>query len=218
MYKKFYKIYYKHIQGANRGNLFNIKQRNYLLKNILKEKKIILPETKVLDIDCGNGEFLGFLSNNGVNFYNSYGVDIELKGVRRAKSRWQEINFINADASNLPFLDKSFDIIFAISMFNVILDKNILEKVISEMKRVIKDGGVIIIYDLRFFSPNPYNHHITKDFIEHHFCNKKIETYTLTLIPILARLLAPISEKLCDKLTKVKILNSHYLFVIKDEL
>ena len=66
---------------------------------------------------------------------------------------YPRVNFIHGTADDLTcFKDNSIDLIIVGFIFYVI-DRNLLLKVISEIDRVLKNGGVIIVID--FFSEIP---------------------------------------------------------------
>lgn len=59
------------------------------------------------------------------------------------------IKFIQGDCFNMPFDDKTFDVVFGGLVLTQLPN---LHKVILEIKRVLKHGGIYI-----GFEPNPYN-------------------------------------------------------------
>lgn len=102
----------------------------------------------LLDIGCGAGQTVSMLSSLG---YNVFGVD--LSPLFLGKGRKDATNgfaFISADAEELPFRDKYFD---AVCSFEFIEHCSNPEKVLSEMIRVLKPGGYIIIRSPNLCSP-----------------------------------------------------------------
>lgn len=90
----------------------------------------------ILDVGCGRGEFLyGFMLCGLV----PYAVD----QISLAKELYNEINFKNCDLSKdkLPYEDETFDVVFSKS---VIEHFYYPEKILLEMKRVLKKNGKII--------------------------------------------------------------------------
>ena len=98
---------------------------------------------KILDLGCGMGEFATFLSLLG---YNIVGVDMDREQLKLAKILKEEneakVEFVNADATRLPFKDGEFDIIICFDVFEHIKD---LQPVCIEMRRVLKDNGAIFL-------------------------------------------------------------------------
>lgn len=100
---------------------------------------------RVLDVCCGTGEFSIRLKKQTGNVV--YGVDFSQGMVSKAKSKYgeSEVNFSIADAQRLPFLDNSFTCVTVSFALRNVTD---LKKTITEMSRVLKKGGKIIILDL----------------------------------------------------------------------
>lgn len=89
-----------------------------------------------------------------------FGIEPSKKAIEFGKESYKNINFLHGTADDLSnFENESLDVIIVGFVFYVI-DRNILFKVISEIDRVLKNGGVIIIID--FFSEsslkNSYQH------------------------------------------------------------
>ena len=96
----------------------------------------------ILDIGIGSGVLLPSLCQYG----NVYGIDIELKFVKKSRKviEVHKINAIllNADIIHLPFQDNKFDTIYCISVLEHIKD---LDSVLKEISRVMKNNGILIV-------------------------------------------------------------------------
>ena len=94
-----------------------------------------------------------------------YGVDISPDAISYAKENWNadNIEFKVGSALDIPFLDNTFD---EISAFEVFEHLNDWKKFLSEIKRVLKPGGLVYIStpNKTLYSPGtkkPINpHHI----------------------------------------------------------
>ncbi len=110
-------------------------------KKYLKDS--IFPDAKVLDVGCGDGRsILDILPITK----DIVGVDYDEQAVLDAKKnlrQYSEVKIIRADARDLPFGNKTFDFVISLVTF-VNLDEN-KEKILREMKRVLKDKGFIIM-------------------------------------------------------------------------
>jgi len=74
------------------------------------------------------------------------GIDISPLSIKRAKANSnQAIKFLVAEATNLPFSDRVFDIVLSFDTLEHIRNK---EKALSEMARVLKPKGKLLIYTL----------------------------------------------------------------------
>ncbi len=110
----------------------------------MREKVVEMAEIEsgdlVLEVGCGTGfTTLGIAKK--VSEERIFGVDLSLEQIKKAKKKLGA-NFILGDAENLPFRDKTFD--SAISAGSIEYWPNPL-KGISEMVRVTKSGGKVVI-------------------------------------------------------------------------
>jgi SAM-dependent methyltransferase len=93
----------------------------------------------VLEVGCGFGRVLEWVPE-GVAYA---GVDISRHYLEEAKARNPRGDWICGDATSLPFGD-SFDAVFCVqnTLGNM---EGIEEKVLSEMRRVCRPGGKVIL-------------------------------------------------------------------------
>ena len=115
------------------------------LKCIINSIKLDGSET-ILDIACGTGELERLIISSHPKQKIS-GIDISrrmLDVARRKTEAYQNVNYIQAQASKLPFRDNSFDIIVSANSFHYFLNP---EAALAEMRRVAKQDGRVIIMD-----------------------------------------------------------------------
>ena len=105
----------------------------------LLRKSNLRTRNNILDLGSGSGIIAKELLDKSKT--NVTAVDINQSRVSAAKERYPEVNFICADAQNLPFSDNSFDLITSSWLWLWIEDKN---KLAAEIKRLLKPGGVYI--------------------------------------------------------------------------
>jgi len=111
---------------------------------------------KVLDVCCGTGAQVFEYGRRGII---ATGIDISPSMLKIAarnimKQKLADVSFQLADATNLPFPDNYFD--YASISFGLHDKKKLIrDKVISEMKRVVKQEGALIFID--FQVPLPKN-------------------------------------------------------------
>lgn len=98
-----------------------------------------------LDIGCGTGNFLGWFFNNKLN-QPTFGIDISFEMIKLAHKKYPEINFLVADADNLPFRSKLFDNIFSITHLQNMPNPLIT---LNEINRIAKDNAKITISILK---------------------------------------------------------------------
>jgi SAM-dependent methyltransferase len=108
----------------------------------LVEALEILPDERVLDIACGSGN--GAIAAARRAWGNTVGADfvpaLLERGRERAAAERLEIEFVEADAQELPFEDASFDV--ALSIFGAMFAPD-QERTAAELLRVVKPGGRI---------------------------------------------------------------------------
>ncbi len=116
--------------------------RSTYIRKCLDKENVASPVS--LDIGCGGGiiaEDLAIISKS------TTGVDISTASLETARNHAQlnglDINYLEAYAEELPFEDNTFDLI---SCCDVLEHVNDVPKVISEISRVLRPGGVFV-YD-----------------------------------------------------------------------
>ncbi|WP_339229914.1 class I SAM-dependent methyltransferase [Oceanobacillus sp. FSL K6-2867] len=109
-------------------------------KDILPFMKNYLNESsKLLDIGCGDGYGSFKLSKSG---YEVTGVDLSPEMIRLAKSREDDICFLQGDVNKLPFAEEHFDGVLAINVLEWVQDPF---HALREMKRVVNKNGIICV-------------------------------------------------------------------------
>jgi ubiquinone/menaquinone biosynthesis C-methylase UbiE len=108
----------------------------------LAEALDLVPDERVLDVASGSGNAaLAAARRTWGNVVSSDYVPALLeRGRERAAAERLEIEFVEADAQDLPFADASFDV--AISIYGAMFAPD-QEKTAAELLRVVKPGGRI---------------------------------------------------------------------------
>lgn len=92
---------------------------------------------KALDLGCGTGNYTLELRRRG---FDVIGLDASEGMLKVARSKG--LTCVRGDAHRLPFPDTSFDLVLSVTMFEFIHEP---EKVVSEIYRVLKPGGEVVI-------------------------------------------------------------------------
>lgn len=97
---------------------------------------------RLLDIGCGNGDFFGLIKDKGMELH---GIDLAENMVKVAQGKYGDIAYILlSDAENIPFQDGMFDIIVCNASFHHYTNP---QAVLTQMRRVMKDSGMLLIGD-----------------------------------------------------------------------
>ena len=123
------------------------------LINALSTLNLNLKTTRVLDIGCGDGSALAKLVSYGFQPSNLFGVDINQDRIKAAISNFPSITFSPQDATELQYQDCEFDLVIESTMFVSLVDDNTSSKIATEMLRVLKPGGHVILLDWRYGKP-----------------------------------------------------------------
>jgi ubiquinone/menaquinone biosynthesis C-methylase UbiE len=101
----------------------------------------------IVDLGCGTGVLFDMLRRKVGPKGSVTGIDFALQMAARAHRNFpfDNVNVVDADASGLPFADRSFDIAVAFASFAHFADK---ERSIGEIHRVLRPGGHFYIIHL----------------------------------------------------------------------
>jgi len=129
---------------------------------------------KVLDVCCGTGDQAFYYAKAGIM---AAGIDMDpnmLKLAKKDKRKTKNVSFQRADACCLPFKDNCFDYA-SISFALHEKERAARDKIISEMKRVVRKGGALIFLDFQVPLPKKLLPRLVKiiEFFagrEHHRC------------------------------------------------
>ena len=107
-------------------------------------------DTQVLDLCCGSGQTTQFLVKLSQNVT---GLDASPKSLQRARQNVPLAVYLEAFAEKMPFADNLFDVVHTSVALHEMQPEQ-LRKIISEVYRVLKPGGVFTLVD--FHAPtNP---------------------------------------------------------------
>jgi len=106
-----------------------------------------LQDKVYLDLGCGYGRTLIPCTNEGTKI--SVGIDISPVMLNKCREHCNQYQvncvLVNSDISDMPFQDKSFDIVYSAAVM-LHLDKDVASRTIKEVKRILKANGKAFFY------------------------------------------------------------------------
>jgi len=114
---------------------------------------------KVLDIACGTGYGLVFLSTKAACVT---GVDVDWEAARLARGECADDTLILlGDGTKLPFSDESFEVITSFETLEHLHERGAF---LTELKRVLKTGGLLVLSTPNAYYTKPVNGKPTNPF------------------------------------------------------
>ena len=108
----------------------------------------ISPFSHVLDIGCGYGSLVNYLSEQG---YEAEGIDIEKDVIDIAKQLFPHVNVKTMNAEDIDSISgSSFDVVVLRDALHHLIWEHESERVFQNIRRILKPGGKLVIWD-----PNP---------------------------------------------------------------
>jgi len=211
------------------ANLFIHQQRSRRVLSLLAGIGLLpLRGKRALEVGCGAGGWLPELESWGVRRSDLAGIDLDPGRIETARTflcaRRDETGRVLShgadiqcgDAASLPWPASRFDLVIVSTVFSSILDHEMRRDVAAEILRVLRPEGVVVWYD--FFVDNPRNPNVRgvdRRQIRALFHGCDVGLSRVTLAPPLARRIVPISWGAAMAIEACRLLNTHYLGVIR---
>lgn len=100
-------------------------------------------DTQILDLCCGSGQATQFLVNSSQNVT---GLDASPLSLQRARKNVPNATYVEAFAEDMPFADNLFDVVHTSAALHEMHPEQ-LRKIIQQVYRVLKPGGVFTLVD-----------------------------------------------------------------------
>lgn len=147
-------------ERSEKQRIIGLMVRNHLQGNL----------SPYLDVGCGDGRWTYDISNwvqiHLGDYLDSYGIDFSERAIAFAKLIKPEINFRVSPGEDIPFPDNHFGLVSAIEVIEHVPDNSEL-KFLQELKRVVRDDGLIIL------TTPSWNLRLT----DHHFRHYSVERF-----------------------------------------
>ncbi|MBL0357940.1 MAG: class I SAM-dependent methyltransferase [Chitinophagaceae bacterium] len=145
--KNYRAIHTKNIQLSGADSYYFAEMRVQMLQGYEQNESL-----KVLDLGCGDGVSEIFMQQYFPQ-WTIEGIDVSKESIEMAKQQQlANSNFAVYDGIHIPFEDNSFNIVFVAGVLHHV-EFNLHSPMLDEMKRVLKPGGRLIIYEHNPLNP-----------------------------------------------------------------
>ena len=120
--------------------------RRYVLDPVMLPRALAAKPKTALDVGCGEGRFCRKLAEHGIA---TTGIDPTVALIAHAREMDARGAYVEAPAENLPFDDASFDLVVS---YLSLIDIADYRTAITQMARVLKPGGALLIANLNGFN------------------------------------------------------------------
>lgn len=105
----------------------------------------VIPDARILDVGCGYGRTLNELYHMG--YRNLTGIDFSKGMIERGKRQFPYLNLLVKVKESIDFPDNHFDAVILFAVLTCIPSEAEQKKLIAEIRRVLKPGGILYIND-----------------------------------------------------------------------
>jgi ubiquinone/menaquinone biosynthesis C-methylase UbiE len=194
----------------NRGFARLSQDRDIRLRDLLA-RSIPPRPAAVLDIGCGDGTLLADIRGRWPDVGVS-GLDLQPERIDEARAKVPEARLVVGSADDLPFDDRSFDVVCAITLMSSLPSERMEADATREIGRVLRPGGWLVWFDLRYDNPsNPAVHGIDRIRLRELFPGWEQDIRSSTVLPPIARRLGPATPFLYPILEAIPPLRSHLI-------
>ena len=133
-----------HVWDSIAESWHNLRRKPLL--EVIRELSAKWAPGKLLDVGCGNCRNTMIFAKHG---FDCYGIDFSKQMLKNAESYAKQnnvkINLRTANVTTIPFKDNTFDYAMCTAVLHHVGNKQERKKVLSEIKRVLKNRGQALI-------------------------------------------------------------------------
>lgn len=202
---------------ANPGNRAILAERRGIFRALLQGAGFVpFGDRRALEVGSGTGGELAWLLELGATRDHLVGVDLLPDRVETARRLHPGIEFRHGNAEHLDLPEGAFDLVLAITIFSSILERSMAANVAAEIVRVMRPGGGMLWYDVRYDSAsNQSVKAVTRSRVHELFPTLEGHLRTVTLLPPLARRLGPATGAAYPVLAALPPLRSHLVGLLR---
>lgn len=164
----------------------------------------------VVDVGCGSGSLGLLLDHRALRPGRYLGVDLLEERVEAARAAVPWGEFLVGSADRLPLPDGVADVVVAATLLSSLREPFLLQAVATDIARVLRPGGRLVVYDIRY--PSPRNRLVvplTPARLRELFPGWPIDARTITLLPPIARSPLGAGARRYRCLVSIPVLRSH---------
>ena len=173
----------------NPGNVAMVVERNEAIVRALSSVGLqTLAGRRILDIGCGAGALLDLFAQHGAAASDLFGIDLLPDRIDIARASFPGMTFFSGNAEDMQLPSESFDVVTLFTVLSSILSAEMTANLVKEVRRVVRRGGFVLVYDFRL--PSPFNRHtrpVGRREIASLFQAVPVYVESLTFVPPLAR-------------------------------
>ncbi|MDI1264414.1 MAG: methyltransferase domain-containing protein [bacterium] len=133
---------------AGREHSFYIDLKREHILRLAREHFDEVKDLDVLDLGCGLGAYHPGLEGK---FHELHGIDVSGQSIQLAAESHPFVQYSAFDGDRLPYRDGQFSVVFTVCVMHHVPPPQ-WTGFVAEMRRVIKPGGLALV-----FEHNPYN-------------------------------------------------------------
>lgn len=118
-----------------------------ILKRLSKERNLGV----VIEFGCGTGYFTKAIAKNAKHVIATDLSDEMLEEAKEKLKEYQNLTIEKADCESTSFPSERFDTVFMVNVIHFIQNPN---KCLQESKRILKDGGLLLLADYTGYGMN----------------------------------------------------------------
>lgn len=130
-------------------------ERMARMLNLVGDELPAATRPRIIDVGCGGGHDLAAWLAAGWPPGRLAGVDLVPARVLAAREWCRGVDVREGSGARLPYPDGSFDVATASTVLSSVLDAELRAAILTEMRRVVRPGGLVVVYD--FVVRNPRN-------------------------------------------------------------
>lgn len=196
---------------SNPGNLAILAERVRWTHELLSRAPT---KTDGMILDLGSGGNTTLTPQLDAGTVARIGVDLLFERLQQA-SMGVALGLVCADGVALPFPDETFDVVALFTVFSSVGDRGTCARIATEVTRVLKHGGSVVWYDVRYRNPaNPNLRPQRRRTVEALFPRLRADWRSITVLPPVARRLGRFTRIIYPALAALPPLRSHLLGVL----